>query len=97
MKKKKKKTEKVILDWIVDHHREGMYTSLKIVSSAFTEVVQWIEVLTLVVTDSEGRVRITLKQIFRNLIIIIIIIIIFKSLFYSLCTCVVHIASNIIW
>ena len=30
---------------IVNHRREGIYTSFKVELSAFTEVVQWIEAL----------------------------------------------------
>ena len=36
-----------ILHGNVNHHREGIYTSFKLKLSAFTEVVQWIEALTL--------------------------------------------------
>ena len=42
----KKKNQKKSSLKTVNHHREGIYASFKLELSAFTEVVQWVEVFT---------------------------------------------------
>ena len=81
-------TKKVILK-TADHHGEGTYTPFKLESSALNKEVQWIEALVFILIQ-RVRVWIPLKQIFRNLFFLFS----FFTLFF---TCVVHIASNIMW
>ena len=66
----------------VNHHGEGIHISFKLELRTFTQVVQWIEALTLVLTDSMGPGS---YQSFRNLI--------FFPFFTPFFTCVVHMAS----